>query len=156
MKVLGNLNVCGNQIQGVGGIFDTNGNPIGQNQAPAGMAFKVYEGEFDSTDTFTQDNTENDVYYCIMVINNYVHGVANPIVQLFEAVEDSNGDTNYKSVFADVDIDEENNISFKFVADENYNVAEWSNGTKYYKYRIMGVDASSLDSGSGSGSGSGY
>ena len=75
MKVLGNLNVCGNQIQGVGGIFDTNGNPIGQNQAPTGMAFKVYEGEFDSSDTFTQDNTENDVYYCIMVINNYVHGL---------------------------------------------------------------------------------
>lgn len=155
MKVLGNLNLCGNQIQGVGGLFDTDGNPIGQNQnqAPTGMAFKAYEEEFDSSDVDNSDSEElsngDTAYFKYITIDGSTHGIANPIVQVFEV-----SNSVSKLVNVDIDIDDSTfDVTIKFASDENGNVEEWANDTINYKCRVLGIDASSLGSGSGSGSG---
>ena len=153
MKTLGNLDLCGNTITNVAQVLDTEGNPIGGGASvQQGMAFKVYEGTFDSseassdTDTDSGGNTINIQY---VTIDGDTHGVLNPIVQLFEVDEGNNKDT---VVNADIVVNsDDNDITFKFAADENGDVADWANGTVYYKYRVLGLDA--LASGSDSGNG---
>ena len=148
MKALSNLDLRGNKIIGVSQVLDVNGNPLG------GAAFKLYEDTFDSSDV-TDTDSESDsggnyTYYKYITISGSEHGVANPIVQLFETVSGVDKLINV----IDIDIDESTyDVTFKFVSDENYNVADWENDTVYYKFRILGVDAASAGSGSGSGNG---
>lgn len=153
MKVLGNLNLCGNQIQGVSAVTDTEGNPIGGGSDVSGMSFKLFEDTFDSTDVDATDSGEdangNSLYFKTITISGSEHGIINPIVQLFEV---SSGVSTLVNVDIEID-DDDNDITFRFAADDNYDVADWANDTITYKYRIMGVDASSVGSDSGSGSG---
>lgn len=153
MKTLSGLDLCGNSIVGVSQILDTEGNPIG-GSAAAGQAFKVYEDTFVSSSTSNGTETDSNgdtIYIQYYTVNGDTHGILNPIVQLFEV--DSDND-KYIAVNADIVIDsDDNDITFKFLADENGDVADWADGDKYYKYRIMGIDASLAGSGSGSGDG---
>lgn len=154
MKVLGNLDLRGNQIQGVSAVLDTEGNPIGGGSGASdvsGMSFKLYEDTFDSSDVDATDSGEdangNSLYFKTITISGSEHGIINPIVQLFEV---SSGVSILVNVDVEID-DDDNDITFKFAADDNYDVADWANDTITYKYRIMGVDASSVGSDSGSG-----
>ena len=154
MKVLGNLDLRGNSVVGVSQVLDTEGNPIGANtNENAGVAFKLYEETFDSSDIVAtetdEDSNGNSLYFKTYTISGDDHGVANPIAQLFEV---SDGVSELVNV--DIEINDDNNdITFKFAADDNYNVAGWENDTIYFKCRIMGFDAAAAGSGSGSGSG---
>lgn len=148
MKVLGNLNLTGNQIRNVSAVLDVNGNPIG-----GGSLFKLYDAEFDSTDVTDTDSEEdasgNYVYFKYITIAGDTHGIANPVVQVFEESNDMS-----KKVDVDIEIDNStNDVVLKFVSDDSYNVPEWESDTVYYKCRIMGYDASAISSGSGSGNG---
>lgn len=147
MKTLGNLDLCGNSITGVNQVIDVNGNPIG------GVSLKMYQDSFESVDgnitseTGT-DSSGNTVYYQTYTVEGDTHGIAHPMVQIFQY----DGVSTYSAVDVDIDVNSSDySVTFKFVADENGDVAEWLNGTITYAYRILGFGASAAGSDSGNG-----
>lgn len=186
MKTLGNLDLCGNSIVGVSQILDTEGNPIGAgsgsgagsgngesggSSVQSGMPFRMFRGNFSSNDDSFGEDTDTDsngntIYYKTYTAEGSTHRVVFPVALLFEYVSGT-----LKQVNADIEIadDSTNNITFKFIADENYDVADWADGYIHsYKYVVIGLEGGfggevsgngdaddNQGSGSGSGSGSG-
>ena len=115
--------------------LDMNGNHINNAIVGTGVPILLYEDTFERTSSSDSDYEE---------ISGSTHGIANPIVQLFEVDSNNNVDT---AVLADISIDTtDNTVTITFGEDT---VAGWDSNSATYKVRIIGEDASA-SSGEGS------